>query len=332
MDAVVPTIRPGGVDTVYVMPNLVPPLTSASDALAYKDRLRKQDPSINYLMTLYLHEKISPALVKDAKAQGIFGIKSYPAGVTTNSSSGVISYEPFYPVFTAMEQCGMVLNLHGECPSDHSKNITILNAESSFLPTLKSIHAKFPALKIVLEHCTTAAAIEAVNSCGPTVVGTITAHHLYLTVDDWADDPFCYCKPVAKWPSDREALLKAAVSGTGKFFMGSDSAPHDVGAKKGGRGKTAAGVFTQPHVTQLVVGAFEQAVEMKVISEEEVTKEILEDFLGGHGRKFYGIDGSKEKIVLRRGEEVVQESYVGQGVEVIPFRRGQKIWTVEWKS
>jgi dihydroorotase len=128
----------------YVMPNLVPPLVSASDALAYKDRLRRQDPSINYLMTLYLHEKITPAVVKGAKAQGIVGIKSYPAGVTTNSSSGVLSYEPFYPVFTAMEQCGMVLNLHGECPSDHAKNITILNAESTFLPTLKDLHAKFP--------------------------------------------------------------------------------------------------------------------------------------------------------------------------------------------
>ena len=126
------------------MPNLVPPLTSASDAMAYKQRLQQQDSKINYLMTLYLHEKISPAVVKGAKAQGVVGIKSYPAGVTTNSSSGVLDYEVFYPVFRAMEQCGMVLNLHGECPSDHGKNITVLNSESSFLPTLKSLHAQFP--------------------------------------------------------------------------------------------------------------------------------------------------------------------------------------------
>jgi dihydroorotase len=112
------------------MPNLVPPLTSASDAMAYKQRLQQEDPSINYLMTLYLHEKITPAVVKGAKAQGIVGIKSYPAGVTTNSSSGVLDYEVFYPVFRAMEQCGMVLNLHGECPSDHGKNITILNGKA----------------------------------------------------------------------------------------------------------------------------------------------------------------------------------------------------------
>ncbi|EHK96153.1 putative dihydroorotase [Glarea lozoyensis 74030] len=236
MKTVVPTIRQGGVNTVYVMPNLVPPLTSAHEALAYKARLREIDPSINYLMTLYLHESITPAVIKGAKAQGIIGVKSYPAGVTTNSSSGVLSYEPFYPVFTAMETSGMVLNLHGECPSDHTKNITILNAESNFLPTLKSLHAKFPKLKIVLEHCTTADAIAAVNACGPTVVGTITAHHLFLTVDDWADDPFSFCKPVAKWPSDRAALLTAAVTSKGKFFLGSDSAPHPVSSKKGGLG------------------------------------------------------------------------------------------------
>ncbi|KUJ15595.1 Dihydroorotase [Mollisia scopiformis] len=332
METVVPSIRRGGVNTVYVMPNLIPPLTSASDALAYKDRLQKQDSSgkINYLLTLYLHEKITPAVVKGAKAQGIVGIKSYPAGVTTNSSSGVISYEPFYPVFQAMEQCGMVLNLHGECPS--GEDITILNAESSFLPTLKSLHNKFPKLKIVLEHCTTHDAIEAVKECGPNVVGTITPHHLFLTIDDWADDPFCYCKPVAKLPRDREALLKAAVSGSPKFFLGSDSAPHDLAKKKGGRGKTAAGVFTQPYVTQLVLDALELAIERNVISERDVSKEILRDFLGGHGRRFYGItDGSNEKIILRKGSETIQESFKGDGVEVIPFRRGQSTWSVEWK-
>jgi dihydroorotase len=139
-------------------------------------------------------------------------------------------------------------------------------------------------------------------------------------------------KPVAKWPSDREALIKAAVSGTGKFFFGSDSAPHDIGSKKGGRGKTAAGVFTQPYCTQLVLGAFEQAIERNVISEDEVTAEILEGFLGGHGRKFYGItDSSNERIVLRKGAEVIQESFTGKGVEVVPFRRGQRTWSVEWK-
>lgn len=214
--AVVPTIRRGGVNTAYVMPNLVPPVTTVAQALEYKARLEAIDPSVNYLMTLYLHESITPEVVREAKRAGISGIKSYPAGVTTNSSSGVLSYEPFYPVFAAMEECGLVLNLHGEIPSDQKQGITILNAESKFLPTLKSLHTKFPKLRIVLEHCSTKDAVEAVKACGDTVVGTLTCHHLFLTVDDWAGEvvsaldnlafvalsyrliQFSFCKPVAK--------------------------------------------------------------------------------------------------------------------------------------
>jgi len=127
-------------------------------------------------------------------------------------------------------------------------------------------------------------------------------------------------------------LIKAAVSGSGKFFFGSDSAPHDIASKKSGSRKTAAGVFTQPYCTQLVLGALEQAVERKVISEDEVTEDILRGFLGGYGRQFYGItDSSNEKIILRKGAEVVQESFKGEGVEVIPFRQGQSTWSIEWK-
>lgn len=186
--AVVPTIRRGGVNVAYVMPNLVPPVTTVSQALEYKKRLEALDPSVTYLMTLYLHESITPEVVREAKKAGISGIKSYPAGVTTNSSSGVLSYEPFYPVFAAMEEHGLVLNLHGEIPSDQKQGITILNAESKFLPTLKSLHSKFPKLRIVLEHCSTKDAVEAVKACGDTVVGTLTCHHLFLTVDDWAGE------------------------------------------------------------------------------------------------------------------------------------------------
>ncbi|KAI1007290.1 putative dihydroorotase [Podosphaera aphanis] len=334
MEVVAPTIRSGGVNTVYVMPNLNPPLTSISDVLAYKSRLQRQNPKVNYLMTLYLHERITPAMVTEAKAHGIVGIKSYPAGVTTNSSFGVISYEPFYPVFAAMEQCGMVLNLHGECPSDPSdphNDVTVLNAESKFLPTLKSLHAKFPELKIVLEHCTTMAAIQAVQECGPNVVGTITLHHLFLTINDVVNDPFCYCKPVAKDPSDRVALVKAAINGDGKFFMGSDSAPHDITSKKSRNEKVSAGVFTQPYVTQLFLDAIEQAISQEIISENAVSPEILQGFLGEYGRRFYGIVQDKpETIVLHKRKEKVQTSFVGQGLEIIPFRRGQPTWSINW--
>ncbi|KAG4027932.1 hypothetical protein MFRU_026g01130 [Monilinia fructicola] len=333
METVVPTVRMGGVNTVYVMPNLVPPITTVSAALAYKERLQAIDPKVKYLMTLYLHESITPETVREAKKAGIVGIKSYPAGVTTNSSSGVLSYEPFYPVFAAMQEEGLVLNLHGECPSDHKKDITILNAEASFLPTLQSLHRKFPSLKIVLEHCTTAAAIQAVKECGPTVVGTLTAHHLFLTIDQWADDAFHFCKPVAKLPSDRAALLRAAVHDADKFFLGTDSAPHDISKKKGGSGKTAAGVFTQAHAVGHVLTALEQGIEMGVLSSEDVTVEVLEGFLGKRGRAFYGFlgEGEGERIVLRKGDEVVRASFKGDGVEIVPFWRGQKIWSVEWR-
>lgn len=186
--AVVPTIRQGGMNTAYVMPNLVPPVTTVAAALDYKSRLQAIDPTVTYLMTLYLHPSVTPDVVRQAKAAGVVGIKSYPAGVTTNSASGVLDYESFYPVFQAMEEVGMVLNLHGELPGKKGDDITVLNAEEAFLPTLRSIHAAFPRLKIVLEHCTTAAAVEAVKECGESVVATLTAHHLFLIVDDWAGD------------------------------------------------------------------------------------------------------------------------------------------------
>ncbi|KAI6250916.1 putative dihydroorotase [Erysiphe necator] len=332
METVVPTIRAGGVNMVYVMPNLSPPLTSVSDVLSYKSRLEKEDPKVQFLMTLYLHKEITPAVVKEAHARGIVGIKSYPAGVTTNSNSGVLSYEPFYPVFHAMEECGMVLNLHGECPSDHTKDITILNAESKFLPTLKLLHAKFPRLKIVLEHCTTKEAIEVVEECGANVVGTITIHHLFLTVDEWADDPICFCKPVAKWPSDRAALIKAAINSKGKFFLGSDSAPHNITAKNGGKGKISAGVFTQPYVTQLYFTALERAVDLGVISEESIIPAVVKGFLGEYGRQFYQVqDVYSETIVLSKGNEKIQELLIGNNVKIVPFRHGLSTWSVTWK-
>jgi dihydroorotase len=127
-------------------------------------------------------------------------------------------------------------------------------------------------------------------------------------------------------------LIKAVTSGSGKFFLGSDSAPHDISAKKGGRGKTSAGVFTQPNLVGLVMGALEQAIERKVISEEDVTEDILKGFMGGYGRAFYGVEeGHGERIVLQKDCAIIQESIKGDGVEVVPFRRGQSTWSVEWK-
>lgn len=143
----------------------------------------------------------------------LLGVKSYPRGVTTNSESGIESYDVYYPVFQAMEETGMVLNLHGEVPSDAEKNICVMNAEEKFLSHLKEIHLAFPKLKIILEHATTEAAVNMVKSLGETVGCTITVHHLQLIVDDWAGKCHNFCKPVAKFPSDRAALRKVIQEG-----------------------------------------------------------------------------------------------------------------------
>ncbi|KAK0335892.1 dihydroorotase [Friedmanniomyces endolithicus] len=314
-----PTIRRGGVNTVFVMPNLVPPIITVKHCLAYKETLESLEPNVAFLMALYLHPNISPETVIEAKRAGIAGIKSYPHGVTTHSDHGVMSYEHFYPVFEEMERQDMVLNLHGELPPSAGKDITVLNAEEAFLPTLLDLHRRFPKLRIILEHCTSAAAIEAVKSCGPTVAATITAHHLFLIVDDWAGDPHAFCKPVAKLPSDRRALLKAVVSGDSKFFFGTDSAPHRAEAKRADR---------------VAADALEQGVEMGVIRAEDVTKEKLEDFLSESGRSFYKVeDTRKERIVLSKPSDAVENLLrsADGSVEVVPFRRAKMTWGVSWR-
>ncbi len=236
----------------------------------------------------------------------------------------------------------MVLNLHGEVPSTPAQArssatgdgpaITVLNAEPAFLPTLEALHGRFPKLRIILEHCSTRAALDAVASLGPSVAGTITAHHLSLTIDDWAGDPFCFCKPVAKTPEDRDALLRAVVFGSGKFFLGTDSAPHDRAKKKGEDG-VAAGVFTQPYAVGYVLDALQRGVERGVMDKEDLTQEVLEGFFGAWGRKFYGVAEGKERIVMKRGGanvvHVLRQD--GVNVEVVPFRKGETTWGVTWK-
>lgn len=280
-------------------------------------------------MSLYLHETVTPETIVEAKKRGITGVKSYPAGVTTNSASGVVDYSLFYPVFAEMERQNMILNLHGETPP--SGDVTVLSAEERFLPILSQLHERFPKLRIILEHCTTAAAIEAVQKCGPTVAGTITAHHLSIIIDSWAGDPFCFCKPVAKTPADRDALLRAAVSGNPKIFFGSDSAPHPAASKRGGD-KVAAGVFTQPYTTQVVIDAFDQACQNGVLKEEDITPEIVEGFMSKFGRAFYGLEEQKEFITLEKKGEKIANILQSDKLDVVPFRRDQETWSVTWSS
>ncbi|KAH6627113.1 hypothetical protein B0J18DRAFT_426546 [Chaetomium sp. MPI-SDFR-AT-0129] len=333
---VTPTIRKAGIDTVFVMPNLAPrPVVSVDEALAYKDALVQLDSGVNYLMSLYLHESITPEEIRKAKSAGVFGVKAYPRGATTNSQWGVVSFDPFHEVLKTMEEEGIVLNLHGEVPSSAADNVTVMNAEARFLPVLKSLAEKYPKLKIVLEHCTTAEAVEAVRSLGDNVAGTITAHHLSLLVDDWSANVHHYCKPAAKTPEDRRALLNAVVTSNGKFFLGTDSAPHDISSKKG-KGNTAAGVFTQPYALGYVLTALEEAIARNDIPPTSITDDVLSGFLSRYGRAFYGLSvGGLPEIRLTRGTARIEELLRGKGpdgaeVEVVPFRAGEVTWGVEW--
>ena len=224
----------------------------------------------------------------------------------------------------------------GFADADGSRPVSVLNAEHAFIPQLLELHRAFPHLRIVLEHVSTQQGLEAVRQCGPTVAATITAHHLWMTVDDWCHDVFSYCKPVAKTAVDRVALVKAVAEGSGKFFFGSDSAPHPIQAKKGA-GNTAAGCFTQGWTTSLVIGALEEGIAQGWIKEDQVTLGAIEGFLSGFGRAFYKIPRTSEleqsRIMLEKTGESIPEVVRSEdgGIEVVPFRRGSDILSVSWK-
>ncbi|KAL4266443.1 metallo-dependent hydrolases superfamily protein [Pleurotus pulmonarius] len=334
---VTPHVREGGFSLAYVMPNLKPPITTTEQALAYKHDLEKIDPSVHYLMTLYLSPELTPDEIRKAKRAGIVGVKSYPRGVTTNSDGGIESYEVYYPVFEAMQEVDMVLNLHGEVPSDASANVHILNAEPTFLPHLFALHAAFPRLRIVLEHATTRAAIEAVKSCGNTVGCTITPHHLALTVDDWAGQALNFCKPVAKYPDDRQALRQVIKEGHPRFFLGSDSAPHPSHAKTtcATDHGCAAGIYTSPILLPLVTDLLDSFGAL----------DKVDGFVSRFGREFYKVeevapalrDGGDGGVVLRQvpperlQDNRVPERYVSANgqEDVIPFWAGRGIrWEI----
>ena len=320
-ELVTPAVHEGGVSVCYVMPNLVPPITDPARAIEYGQSLTALDPRTKYLMSLYLSPEVTPEVIKQAAKLGVSGVKVYPAGVTTNSDQGVSDYEPFYPTFAEMERQNMVLNLHGECP--HGPGIHVLNAEHKFLPMLETLHKQFPKLRIILEHCTSKAAIEAVKRCGDSVAATITAHHLFLTVDSWGGNSFNFCKPVAKLPEDREALVEAATSGSPKFFYGSDSAPHPVEAKMKGQG-AAAGVYTQSYGIAYVTQAFAKVGKL----------ENLRKFVTESGKKFYQISDSELSSgsvrVVKRKAAVAKDISKGD-LSVVPFMAGSELdWEVEW--
>ena len=211
----------------------------------------------------------------------------------------------------------------------------MLNAEPRFLKHLTSLHQLFPRLRIVLEHATTKEAIQTVLSLGETIACTITAHHLFLVIDDWAGQPLHYCKPVAKSYEDRRALRNAIISGNPKFFLGSDSAPHPFRNKMpslpiSSQGEVeaactacAAGVHTSPHLLPLVAHAFESI-------EPRISLENFEAFVSTNGRAFYRVDAPESYVTLERSEEALPHAYrLGEKDHVVPFKAGQSIgWKI----
>ncbi|CUA70299.1 dihydroorotase [Rhizoctonia solani] len=321
---VTPHVALGGFKLAYVMPNTKPPITSTEQALAYKKELEAIDPQTEYMMTLYLSPELTPDEIRKAKAAGIAGVKSYPRGVTTNSDSGIESYDVYYPVFEAMQEVDMVLNLHGEIPSEARTNTCVLNAEPQFLPHLRKLHAAFPRLRIVLEHATTRAAVECVKELGDTVGCSITAHHLALTVDDWAGQSWHFCKPVAKYPDDREALREIIKEGHPRFFLGSDSAPHPPSSKSNAAPDSpcAAGVYTSPILLPLIAHLLESFGAL----------DRLNGFASTNGRKFYKkeLPVAAPVVKLKRSPATVTSQWNLDGDSVTPFWAGKQLgWQLE---
>jgi len=298
-----------------VMPNLTNPITTLQALISYRLRIVmaavQSGVWFDPLMTIQIVPTTTPDFIFQAKKAGAVAGKVYPKGMTTNSDNGVFDYEALYLVFKAMEEAGMVLSLHGESP--RSENC--LDREVDFLDTLVDIVKYFPSLRVVLEHITTAEAVDCVCDLGQKVAATITAHHLLLTLNDVIGgklEPHHFCKPVAKRVSDLKALLVAATSGSPQFFFGSDSAPHPRGDKECAAG--CAGIFTAPVALPVLAQTFEAARKLN----------MLEGFVSTFGPEFYGLSLNDERIELVQERWKVPYEIGG----VVPFMAGKEL---EWQ-
>ncbi|OIQ89016.1 dihydroorotase [mine drainage metagenome] len=310
-----------------VMPNLKPPVVDTAQALAYRERIVAATPAgadFEPLMTLYLTDATPAGEIERARASGgVHGVKLYPAGATTNSDSGVTALQRVWPVLEAMQRAGMPLLVHGEVTD---AEVDQFDREAVFIDRhLEPIRREFPQLKIVLEHITTAHAVDWVRAQkardargAPLQGATITAHHLLYNRNALFSGglrPHYYCLPVLKRERHRVALLDAATAGDDRFFLGTDSAPHARAAKEAACG--CAGCLTAPHALELYAQAFAQRDAL----------DRLEGFASRFGADFYGLPYNKRRITLRRAAQPVEPTLPYLDDAIVPLAAGT---TLDW--
>ena len=305
-----------------VMPNLKPPVTTVAAARAYRERiLAAVEPGLEFtpLMTCYLTDGMDPGEVERGFAEGVFtACKLYPAHATTNSAAGVTDVRHIHSVLEAMERIGMPLLIHGEV-TDHE--VDIFDREAVFIDrVLRKLVVDFPALKVVFEHITTADAVAFVEASGPNVAATITPHHLAINRNAMFEGgirPHFYCLPIAKREPHRLALCRAATSGSPKFFLGTDSAPHPVGDKETSCG--CAGIFNAPFALESYAAIFEA----------EGALDRLEAFASENGPRFYGLPLNTGTVTLERRTVPVPEVLKLAAADLVPFHAGEELgWSL----
>lgn len=305
-----------------IMPNLRPPVTTTAQALAYRERICAAVPagmSFEPLMSLYLTDNMSPDEIDAARASGaVFAAKLYPAGATTNSDAGVTAIDKIYPVLERMEAKGLVLCVHGEVTAG---DVDIFDRERIFIErVLSPVVRRFPALKVVFEHITTAEAAQFVRAAGANVGATVTAHHLLLNrnaIFTGGIRPHHYCLPVLKRETHRKALVEAVTSGNPRFFLGTDSAPHSRSTKESACG--CAGCYTSHAGIELYAEVFDAAGAL----------DRLEAFASLNGPAFYGLKPNTERISLRKEVWQVPDAYDYLDADpLVPLRAGE---SVAWK-
>nr|WP_284041280.1 dihydroorotase [Halomonas olivaria] len=307
-----------------IMPNLKPPVTTTEQAIAYRERILAALPGgsrFEPLMTLYLTDTTSPdEIVKAVESGMVKAVKLYPAGATTNSASGVTDIAHCDETIAMMANVGMPLLVHGEVTDN---DIDIFDREAEFIErVMKPLLARHPNLKVVFEHITTQQAAEFVAAASDNIAATITAHHLLFNRNKMLVGgirPHYYCLPILKREQHRQALLKAATSGSPKFFLGTDSAPHAQGDKESSCG--CAGAYTAPAAIELYAMAFE----------ERQALDQLEAFASLNGPRFYGLSPNKDTVTLERSSWRLPECYpYAANQNIIPLMAGESLpWALK---